>query len=179
MQSGLKKAPSEAKSCIIVVNTALLAGYASAYEAGKYISQGFAQGMKSQLAVIRNAAEQMAAAADKAVRAKAKIHSPSKVSEGLGSYWGEGFVNGIADMTRDAWRAAENLVSAPSINTPKLAMAYAGEMSSDYSYHGNAEYTITVPLSVDGREVGKATAKYTQEEIDRQQTRDSRKHGKV
>lgn len=179
MKSELTKAPVAAASCVVVVNMALLTGVIAAREAGANISRGFANGMLSMLGVVRNAAAKMAAAADKAVRAKAKIHSPSRVSEGLGSYWGRGFVNGIADMTRDAWRAAENLVSAPSINTPKLAMAYAGELSADYSYHGNAEYTIEVPLSIDGREVGKATAKYTQEEIDRQQTRDRRKHGKV
>jgi hypothetical protein len=179
MKSGLVESTGVATSCVIVVNMALLSGVMSAYNAGANISRGFANGMLSMLGVVRTAAAQMAAAADKAIRAKAKIHSPSRVSEGLGSYWGKGFVNGIADMTRDAWRAAENLVSAPSINTPKLAMAYAGELSSDYRYHGNAEYTIEVPLSIDGREVGKATARYTQEEIDRQQTRESRKHGKV
>jgi hypothetical protein len=120
----------------------------------------------------------MAAAADAAVRAKAKIHSPSRVAEGLGSYWGEGYVNGLLNMVQDAWRAAQELVSIPSVATPNLALAYGGEMSEDYDYFRNSEYTIDVPLSIDGKVVARATAKYTQEELDKNQTRESRKHGK-
>ena len=179
LQGGLKQAPSVARSSVTVVNTALLAGYASAFSAGANISRGFANGMLSKLGVIQSAANRMAAAADKAVRAKAKIHSPSKVSEGLGSYWGEGFVNGIADMARDAWRAAENLVSIPSIATPNLAMAYGGELSSDYNYSNSSEYIIEVPLAVDGKEFARATASYTQDELSRRETRESRKKGRV
>lgn len=179
MQSGLAMAAPVATSAVTVVNLALLAGYASAYQAGAYISQGFARGMQSQLGAIRSAAAQMAAAADKAVRAKAKIASPSKVSTGLGAYWGEGFVNGITDMAKDAWAAAEELVSIPAIATPKLAMAYGGELSTDYSYSNSSEYTIEVPLTVDGKEFARATANYTQEELNRQLMRESRKQGKV
>lgn len=179
MQSGLSQAPAVATSCVMVVNVALLAGYASAYNAGANISRGFAQGMMSQLGVIRSAAAQMAAAADKAVRAKAKIHSPSKVADDLGAYWGKGFVNGIDGMVKDAWRAAENLVSVPQIATPNLATAYGGELSSDYSYSSNSEYVIEVPFSVDGREFARATANYTQAELDRKYVRDSRKQGRV
>lgn len=179
MQTGLAQAPAVARSSVVVVNATLLAGYAAAYNAGANISRGFAHGMMSQLGVIRSAAAQMAAAADKAVRAKAKIHSPSKVADGLGAYWGEGFVNGIDGMVKDAWRAAENLVSVPQIATPNLATAFGGELSSDYSYSSNSEYVIEVPFSVDGREFARATANYTQAELDRKYVRDSRKQGKV
>lgn len=179
MQTGLAKAPVVANSTIMVVNASLMAGYSPAYAAGANISRGFAAGMRSQLAVIRSAAAQMAAAADKAVRAKAKIHSPSKVTEGLGSFWGEGFVKGITEMVDDAWRAAQKLVTIPQIKTPELAMAYSGELSPDHSYTSTSEYTIEVPLAVDGKEVARATAKYTQAELDKNQKRDSRKHGKA
>ena len=37
--------------------------------------------------------------------------------------------------------------------------------------------TIYVPVEVDGRQVAKATAKYTKEEIEQQQKRDLRKKG--
>jgi hypothetical protein len=82
-------------------------------------------------------------------------------------------------MVKDAWKAAENLVSVPQIATPNLAMAYGGELSSDYSYSSSSEYVIEVPFSVDGREFARATANYTQAELDRKYTRDSRKQGKV
>lgn len=177
MQGGLNTAPAVANKATTVVVTILLAGRAAAYSAGAYISKGFAQGMLSQLATIQRAAAQMAAAADKAVRAKAKIHSPSKVANKLGRFWGGGYVGGLEDMKRAAWRAAEKLVSIPNIATPNLALAYGGEMSSDYDYSNRIEYIITVPLSIDKREVGKAVASTVQEEQNKINARESRKHG--
>jgi hypothetical protein len=135
--------------------------------------------MLSQLAIIKSAAAQMAAAADKAVRAKAKIHSPSRVAEGLGEYWGEGYENGLLGMVHRVWDAAENLVAIPQIASPVLAGGYNGELSADYEYSRNARYTIQVPLSVDGREFAKAEAVYMQDELDRKQMRENRKRGKV
>ena len=179
MKGGLAAAVPVAATTAVAVNTTLLAGRAGAFNAGANISQGFAQGMRSQLSVIRSAAAQMAEAADKAVKAKAKIHSPSKVSAGLGSYWGEGFVNGIANMAKDAWAAAEELVSIPTVATPRLAMAYGGELSTDYNYSNSSEYTIEVPLTVDGKEFARATATYTQNELSKRENRESRKHGRV
>ena len=179
MMGGLALAPAIANQSIMVVNVALLAGYAKAYNAGAYMSKGFANGMLSQLAVIRRAAAQMAEAADAAVRAKAKIHSPSRVAEGLGEYWGEGYVGGILSTVKDAWNAAEQLVSIPQVATPKLAMSYGGELASDYSYSNSAEYIIEVPVTMDGKEIARVSAPYTQAELNRRETRDSRKKGKV
>jgi tape measure domain-containing protein len=176
MQTGLAKAPTVARTTTAMVTSTLMSGRASAYSAGAYISQGFASGMLSCLGTIQAAAAKMAAA-DKAVRAKAKIHSPSKVAEGLGSYWGEGFVNGISDMVKDAWKAAESLVSIPNVATPNLALAYGGEMSAEYDYNRSADYSFEIPVTVDGKVIAKATAKYTQEELGRNLTRESRKNG--
>ena len=178
-KSGMAKVPAVARSSSSKVATTLRSGYASVFAAGAFISIGFANGMRSQLASIRSAAAQMAAAADQAVRAKARIASPSKVSTGLGEYGGEGFANGIAAMAGDVRAAAASIVTVPNVATPDLAMAYGGEMSGEYSYYRNSDYTIEVPLSVDGRVFARATASYTQDELNRQQTRDSRKHGRV
>lgn len=178
MQTGLNKAPAYAVKTTAAVGASLNAGASMAYSAGANISKGFAQGMLSQLGVIRNAANQMAIAADKAVRAKAKIHSPSKVSDSLGAYWGEGFANGISDMANKVWNAAESLVAIPTVATPNMA-AFGGEMAAEYDYYRNAEYVIYVPLTIDGKEVARTTAKYTQDELDKRQTRESRKHGRT
>lgn len=177
MQTGLIKAPAIATQIVGMVNAQLIAGYSGAYSAGAYISQGFAAGMLSCLGVIQSAAAQMAAAADEAVRAKAKIHSPSKVSEDSGEDYGQGWINGIMSKAKAAWAAAERLVQIPEVSTPNLAFAYSGEMSSEYDYYRNREYSFEIPVVVDGREVAKATASYTQEELDRRQSRESRKHG--
>lgn len=179
MQSGLSAAPSVAVMAVNLVAAALSAGRASAYNAGAYISQGFAAGMLSCLGVIQSAAARMAAAADAAIRAKAKIASPSKAAAKLGRYYGEGYAIGISDMEKKVWDAAEKLVSLPSVATPDLALSYGGEMSAEYDYYRDAEYTIVVPLAIDGREFARSTASYTQAELDRKQARDSRKHGRV
>ena len=179
LNSGLKSAPKVAQAAVNQVNTALMAGRNNAFSAGAFISQGFAQGMLSQLGVIQSAAARMAAAADKAIRAKAKIHSPSKVATADGRYYGKGLANGLLDMVKEVWDAAEQLVSIPAVATPNMALAYAGELVSDYNYSSNSEYTIEVPLTVDGKEFARATAVYTQDELNRRQTREERKRGKV
>lgn len=179
MQSGLAKAPSVAAKVTNAVSTTLRSGYTGAYSAGAYIGKGFLNGMLSCLGEIRAAAEAMAAAAQAAIEAKAKIASPSKVTTKLGGWYGQGFVNGILDNVTAAHKAAESLVSIPQVATPKLAMAYGGEMSADLDYYRNFEYVIEVPLSVDGKEFARATASYTQDELNKRQTRDSRKRGKV
>ena len=179
MQSGLNSAPNVASTVIVAVNTRLLMGYALAYSAGANISIGFAQGMQSQLAAIRSAASQMVAAADKAVQAKAKIHSPSKLFYGEGEYCVDGFVNSFKDGARRTWKAAQDLVNIPQVATPDLAVAYGGELSSEYEYNRNARYTISVPLTIDGKEFAKAEAEYMQDELDKKQTRANRKRGKV
>ena len=179
MQSGLSPAPSVASQAVMTVVNTLRSGYNGAYSSGAYISQGFAAGMRSCLGQIRSVAAQIAAAAEAAIRAKARIASPSKVTTKLGEFFGEGFANGISDMAKDVWNASESLVSIPQVATPKLAMAYGGEMSADYDYYRNYEYIIEVPLNIDGKKVAQATASYTQDELNKRQTRDSRKRGKV
>ena len=179
LQGGLNEAPAVAALAIATVITTLNSGATSAFNAGAFISKGFALGMLSCLGTIQSAAAKMAAAADKAVRAKAKIHSPSKVSTDAGEYFAEGWVNGIVSKMQDVWAAAEKLVTLPALSTPSVAMAYSGELSSDYEYSRSAEYTIEVPLTVDGKEFARATATYTQEEIDKKQARNDRKHGRI
>jgi len=179
VQSGMKSAVSVSKSGTNQVVSALRAGRSGAYSAGAYISIGFAAGMRSQLGAIRSAANQMAAAADKAVRAKAKIHSPSKVSTKEGKNWGMGWVNGITSMIGKAWDAAEELVTIPQVATPALVGAYGGELSSEYEYNREVHYTIKVPLSIDGKEFAKAEAGYMQDELNTRQKREDRKQGKV
>ena len=179
MQSSLAKSSVVAMTASVSVSMALNAGRANAYSAGAYIGIGFAQGMLSQLAIVRSAATQLAEQADKAVRAKAQIKSPSRVADKLGSYWGEGLANGIVGMAKDVWNAAQELVAIPNVATPNLAYAYAGELSSDYEYTRKHEYNITVISEMDGKKVGEGCATYVSNKIDKEQTRAARKHGKA
>lgn len=178
MKAGLSKAPAVAITSTTAVSASLRSGYASAYSSGAWIGQGFANGMLSMLGTIQSAANRMAAAADEAVRAKARIGSPSKVMAKLGSWMGEGFGNGIYDMVGYVKKATMDMVSIPTVGTPNLSMAYAGEMSDEFEYYRNAQYTIVVPVEVDGREVAKVTAPYTEEELNRRNRHDDRKNGR-
>ena len=179
VKSGMNTAKSAASSGVKAVTSKLKTGSSAARTAGTMISRGFAAGMRSCLGQIRSAANEMVKAANKAIKAKAKIHSPSRVTMAFGEYYGEGYELGILGMVRDAKRAAEKLISVPTASVPTLAMAYEGGLSSEYDYYRQNDYTIEVPLTVDGREVARATAKYSQEELNKRTTRDNRKKGKV
>ena len=179
VKSGMNTAKSAASSGVKAVTAKLKSGSSAARNAGTMISRGFAAGMRSCLGQIRSAANEMVNAANKAIRAKAKIKSPSRVTKALGGYYGEGYELGILDMVRDAKRAAEKLVSVPTASVPALAMAYEGGLSPEYDYYRQSEYRIEVPLNIDGREVARTTADYTQEELDKRERRNNRKKGKV
>lgn len=179
MKSGLAQAISSASSIISAVENELHAGQSNAYSAGAYVSQGFAQGMLSCLGEIQSAAAQMVSAADSAIVAKAKIHSPSDLTWDEGEYFGEGWVGGILAKVKDARKAAEKLISMPTVRSPRLAGNFGMELSEDYEYYRNAQYTIIVPVELDGRETARVIAPYTEEELNKRQTRDSRKRGKV
>ena len=177
LTQGFVVIPTIALAQMLILHATLQSGYAGAFQAGAYIGQGFANGMRSMLAVIRTMAAQMVAAADKAVKAKAKIHSPSRLFEESGENSGQGYINGVLNKIKEARAAAERLVSIPAINTPNMAYSYSGELSAEYDYIRSTDYTIEVPLTVDGKEFARATATYTQNELDRQQVRTNRKHG--
>lgn len=179
LQSGLSRTSAVARQAVTSAVSQLRSGYSGAYSAGAYISQGFAAGMQSCLGAIQSAAAQMVAAADAAVRARARIHSPSKLFEKNGIFMGEGQEKGILSKVRDVWRAAEKLVQIPALEQNPLRIACAGEMSADYDYYRNTTYTIVVPVDLDGKEIAKVTAPYTQEEIEKRQRREERKKGKI
>ena len=61
------------------------------------------------------------------------------------------------------------------VNIPRLAVSSGDtirvssgtrELNDNYQYTPNAKYTIIVPLEVEGREIARATAVYTKEELD-------------
>ena len=177
IQRGMSKAASVSRQAVSRVNQTLRSGASGARSAGAYISQGFAAGMMSCLGSIEAAASRMVAAANRAIEAKAKIASPSKVTKELGGYYGAGWVNGIKDRYKEARRAAADLVNIPKVNQPGLAFA-GGSLSDEYDYSGGyRSVTVEVPVVMDGKEVARVTAPYTEAELNKRQTRANRKKG--
>lgn len=179
--NGMNRAVSTARSMSTSTVSAMRSAGSGSYSCGVYIGAGLANGMASQIGRVRSVAAQLAAAAEAAIRAKAQIHSPSKVADKLGGYFGEGWVNGISDRVTDAKKAAWKLVDIPDlVPVPEIGAGLRigiEDLNDDYDYTRNEIYTIYVPVEVDGRRVAKATAKYTKEEIEQQQKRDLRKKG--
>lgn len=180
LSSGASRATSTARSMSTSILSALNSTSSGAYSCGVYIGQGLAKGMASTLGYIRSVAEQMAAAADAAVRAKAKIHSPSRVFAGLGVYVGEGFALGIESMSRKVAEATQNIVEIPTLSTD-MRMRFSGagdpELSGDYSYNRNATYTIVVPVEYNGREAARVTAEFTQKKLESRESMKMRLKG--
>lgn len=169
VQNGLQPTQAVATKTVSAVLSSLASGASGAYSSGYNIGLGFANGMSATLGYIRSVAAQMAAAADAAVRAKAKIHSPSRVFAGLGAYVGEGFALGIESMSRKVAEATQNIVEIPTLSTDmrmRASGALDSELSGDYSYNRNTTYTIVVPVEYNGRETARVTAEFTQKELE-------------
>ncbi len=169
VQNGLQPTQAVATKTVSAVLSSLASGASGAYSSGYNIGLGFANGMSATLGYIRSVAAQMAAAADAAVRAKAKIHSPSRVFAGLGAYVGEGFALGIESMSRKVAEATQNIVEIPTLSTDmrmRVSGALDSELSGDYSYNRNTTYTIVVPVEYNGREAARVTAEFTQKELE-------------
>lgn len=181
VSNGMNRAVSTARSMSASTVVAMRSAGSGSYSCGVYIGAGLANGMASQVGRVRSVAAQLAAAAEAAIRAKAQIHSPSRVSDKLGSYFGIGWVNAILGKVKLARKAAAQLVQIPELATiPDIGMnirTSIDDLNDDYEYTRNETYTIYIPVEVDGRQVAKATAKYTKEEIEQQQKRDLRKKG--
>lgn len=191
-QMGSKLASSFSASSALIVATArsmannagnaMRSGYSSAVASGRYIGQGLAIGLRSSYGQVASAAAQLAAAADRAIRAKAKIGSPSRVAIKTFGWIGKGAVIGLEKMRGKVAKASADLFNIPSLYEPDFAFA-GGSMSSSMNLDESLEYsrnincTINVPLDINGRQFAKATATYTQDELNRLDKRNMRKRG--
>lgn len=183
-QMGSKLASSFSASSAMIVATArsmannagnaMRSGYSSAAAAGRYIGQGLAIGLRSSYGQVASAAAQLAAAADRAIREKAKIGSPSRVAIKTFSWIGKGAAIGLEKMQGKVAKASADLFNIPSLYEPDFAFA-GGGMSSNmtlddrYSYEEKREYEFVIPLIADGRQIAKATAVYTEEELNKRE----------
>ena len=170
ISAGGSRAVSTARSMTSSIISALNSAQSGAYSAGYNIGAGLANGMSASLGRVQSIAAQLAAAAERAIRAEAQIHSPSRVTDKLGQYFGEGWVQGILSMAKDAKQATEELIAIPSlpdVPTPSLAGSGGGnwELSEDYSYTRNAKYTIVIPVNLEGKEVSRITAPFMEEDL--------------
>ena len=144
------------------------------YSSGYYASMGLAQGINAGSGAAISAANRLANQVATTMNNALKVGSPSKVTRKIGGFTTEGFVLGILDDIRNVKSAAERVADA-AIPTGRIAerMAYAGAYvpDSSYEYSGTVDstYTIIVPVYLEGREIARVTAPYTEAELDKKQ----------
>lgn len=168
LSSGLKTGVSVAKSSCQSILSAFNSCQSRAYYCGQMIGQGLANGLRASEGSVRAAAASLAAAADAAIQAKAKIGSPSKVTRKDGMWIGKGFVLGLESMYSAVKRASEDLLYLPMLDAPKMAFGgIVSDMNPDYEYTNNTQLTIETPLYINDREFARATYRANQNEFNR------------
>lgn len=168
LKGGMSKSVSVARSSCNSIISAFNACQSKSYYCGQMIGQGLANGLRASEGQVRSAAASLAAAADAAIQAKAKIGSPSKVTRKDGMWIGKGFVLGLESMYSDVKRASEDLLYLPMLDAPKMAFGgIVSDMNPDYEYTNNAQLTIETPLYINDREFARATYRANQNEFDR------------
>lgn len=168
LKGSMSKSVSVARSSCNNIISAFNACQSKSYYCGQMIGQGLANGLRASEGQVRSAAASLAAATDAAIRAKAKIGSPSKVADKDGMWWGKGYRNGILGMVPQVKKAAEKLLYLPLMSTPKMAFGgIVSDLNTEYDYTNNAELTIETPLYINDREFARATYRANQNEFDR------------
>lgn len=113
---GIKSKEQEVKDSVIqAVNhciTELKNKYNDFYNAGKYLVEGFANGIDQYTYLAKARAEAMARAAASAAEKELDINSPSKVGGRIGGFFGLGFVNALANYSNKSYKAGTQIALA-------------------------------------------------------------------
>lgn len=162
---------------------------------GAQTMKGFINGMKET--DYSREIRKMAKTIIKSMAEELQIHSPSKSAWNLGMMFSLGFTKAIEAGTKQVERAMEQYADAgtesmkkellTSINPPEIERIKAINGVSSSGTIANAqnngiaeaEYNITLITTLDGREIARGTAVYTQSELSRLQTIQARKEGYI
>ena len=85
--------------------------YTDATLAGEDLAKGFADGINNKKYLSEEAGKRLGKSALEAARKELDEHSPSKKARKIGSFFGEGFVNGISDYTKTAYSESYNMAT--------------------------------------------------------------------
>lgn len=148
---------------------------------GQQVMQGFADGMKAKKTALDNAGKELADSVIKTLKAKLKIHSPSRVAEDIGSFFGRGLAVGLNEERSAVERSTDRLLDIPQIRRPAPAFSYGSEalsLDERYDYSSKREYVIEVPVVADGREIARVSARFTEDELERRRRNEERLKGR-
>lgn len=106
---------------------------ASMHSVGVMIGAGLANGMRSQVGAVAAAADALVAQADRAARAKAKIHSPSRLFAEVGDFIGQGLAKGIDGTQSLIAHSSEGLIdSAYAAVTASTGEGFGDSLASGF-----------------------------------------------
>lgn len=140
-----------------------LGGVASARSSGRALTDGFAAGIRSGQSGVSAAVNAIVGAATRRIRSLLSIHSPSKVTAGLGGYFGEGFALGIGGCVSDVERAAAGLSGAAlgglggAVPVPSASEGGMNQAVDAAVSRALGGLNLVVPLHVDGIKLGEAS----------------------
>lgn len=177
LSSGSARAIATANMMSVSIVAALSSAAPGAYSSGLSIGINFANGLAASLGRIQSIAAQMSAAASSAAAAKASMPKARSIIPA------ETVMEPMA-ATYGLTYAMDRSIDVPTIasvdtarNTPVSSSSSGRELSDEYNYRGNVTYTFVVTSELDGKEIAKATAVYTQDELEKLEKRKMRRQG--
>ena len=177
LSSGASRAIATANMMSVSIVAALSSAAPGAYSSGLSIGINFANGLSASLGRIQSIAAQMSAAASSAAAAKASMPKTRSIVPA------ETVMEPMAE-TYGLTYAMDRSIDIPTIasvdtvrNTHVSSSSGGRELSDEYNYRGNVTYTFVVTSELDGKEIAKATAVYTQDELEQLEKRKMRRQG--
>ena len=141
----LAGAVTEAQTTATSITSAFSGLYGEMMSIGANIGNGLVSGMSSTLGMVRSMAEQLADAAASAIKARALIASPSKVTMQYGSFIGEGLALGMRNATPMVTSAAGSLGGAATNRS-----AILGGMSVNRGMGGGGSINFSPVINLSG-----------------------------
>lgn len=148
----------------------------SAVSVGKDIAQGLVNGLKAKQQAAYNAGVAAGKAYNKGLKTTEKSHSPAKVTMGIGKDIGQGLVLGLQAKNKQVAKMGALAANMYNNALSPMGFAFAGGLSDNYNY-GSGSYEIIVPLTLNGREIARASVNDMQTALNQRENRQSRKVG--
>ena len=105
----------------LLARTAISNMKGDSYGVGVSFGQGFANGVSSKVGAAASAAAKVVAAAIAAAKKKQQSASPSKVTYKLGTYFTQGYMNGIASMQKTLVNTVKGMVQSVVTEMSKMS----------------------------------------------------------
>ena len=196
LQAGMANAQNLATSGMNSIINALMSMLPSMQAVGAFAMSGLANGIYNSAHLVYDAAREVANGISRIMNDALKVGSPSKVTTKIGEYAGIGPAIGMLNMLPKVEKASARLAEAmqPVVTSDFLGAGRYGSGSGRISVsaegqamtnaylrmvlndireavceQGNKTYVFEAPLNLEGKQIAKASAVYTQEEINRKE----------